>query len=403
MNYYSWDYPSAAPHELALTTALAAVPGTDPEHPRWSLQIAVSSEAMLASERPPMNVTLVLDTSGSMSGTSIELLRSTSEAIAGSLRVGDTVSVVEWDTSNTWSLANHPITGPDDRELLRTIRKISANGGTDLNGGLVSGYELAKRTWNPQAINRLVLISDGGANAGVTDIELIGKNAALGGDNGVYLVGVGVGDSNSYNDQLMDQVTDAGKGASVFIGSDLDAEQMFGGRFLETMGIAARDVRVELTMPPGFEIVRFSGEEYSTVAEDIEPQHLAPNDTMVFHQEIETCAPQLVADDGSAQIDVKVTWHDRDSFEAQELSRSYSFGELTGGTQPSQAAAGLQLKKGAAVFAYASGLQQLSNHYGGDASQLLSEARAAVDAARSVLPSDPDLAQIDRILAALGG
>ena len=233
----------------------------------------------------------------------------------------------------------------------------------------------------------------------MTDIELIGQNAALGGDSGVYLVGVGVGDSNSYNDQLMDQVTDAGKGASVFVGSELDAEQMFGGRFLETMGVAARDVRVELTMPPGFEIVRFSGEEYSTVAAEIEPQHLAPNDSMVFHQEIETCAPQLVGDD--AQIDVKVTWHDRDSFEGRELSRSYSFGELTGSLEATQVRANLQLKKGAAVFAYANGLQQLS--HGGDAGQALSEARAAVDAARLVLPNDPDLAEINRIIAALGG
>jgi Ca-activated chloride channel family protein len=398
MNYYSWDYPAAAPRELALSTALAAVPGTDPEHPRWSLQIAVTSEAMAASERPPMNVTLVLDTSGSMSGKSIELLRSTSEAIAGSLRVGDTVSVVEWDTSNTWSLANHRVGGPDDRELLRTLRRIDADGGTDLHGGLSSGYELAMRTWDPQAINRLVLISDGGANAGVTDIDLIAEHAALGGENGVYLVGVGVGDSGSYHDHLMDTVTDAGKGASVFIGSELDAEQMFGARFLETMGVAARDVRVELNLPPGFEIVRFSGEEYSSVAEEIEPQHLAPNDTMVFHQEIETCAPHLVSDD--AEIEVEVSWHDRDSFEARSLRRSYTFGELFDRGEPSDRA-DLQLKKGAAIFAYARGLQAMTRNYGGG--QALSEARASLDAARLVLPNDPDLAEIDRIVDALGG
>src|SRR5690606_14876854 len=146
-------------------------------------------------------------------------------------------------------------------------RKLDANGGTDLYGGLSSGYELAGRTWNPQAINRLVLISDGGANVGITDIELISQNAVRGGDDGVYLVGVGVGDAGSYHDRLMDDVTDAGKGASVFIGSEQDAAQMFGERFLETMGVAARDVRVELTLPPGFEIVSFSGEEYSSVAE----------------------------------------------------------------------------------------------------------------------------------------
>jgi Ca-activated chloride channel family protein len=389
MNYYGWDYPAAAPGELALTTALQAVPGSDPEHPRWSLQIAVTSEAMSASERPPMNVTLVLDTSGSMEGKSIALLKATSEAIAGSLRTGDTVSMVEWDTSNTWSLANHPVSGPDDHKLLRAIRRLDANGGTDLHGGLSSGYELANRTWNPQAINRLVLISDGGANVGITDIDLIGENAKRGGQDGVYLVGVGVGDAQTYHDQLMDEVTDAGQGASVFIASEVDAEQMFGARFLETMGVAARDVRVELTLPPGFDLVSFSGEEYSTVAEEIEPQHLAPNDTMVFFQELETCAPQLVSD--AATIDVKVTWHDRDSHEPREFARNYTFGELLNGTDEG---AILQLAKGEAIFAYARGLQNSISKQ---------DARAAVDRARRLLPNDADLAEIDRILAALDG
>jgi Ca-activated chloride channel family protein len=384
MNYYSWDYPAAAPRELALTTAMRVVPGSDPEHPRWALQIAVTSEAMSASERPPMNVTLVLDTSGSMGGESIALLKATSEAIAGSLRTGDTVSMVEWDTSNSWPLANHRVSGPDDHKLLRAIARLDADGGTDLHGGLSSGYELAARTWDPQAINRLVLISDGGANVGITDIDLISENATRGGMDGVYLVGVGVGDARTYHDELMDAVTDAGKGASVFVGSEVDAEQMFGARFLETLGVAARDVRVELTLPPGFDLVSFSGEEYSTVAEEIEPQHLAPNDTMVFFQEIETCAPQLVSD--AATIDVKVTWRDRDSHEPRELARSYTFGELVAGTD-------LQLAKGEAIFAYARGLQNST----------LADAREAVDRARRQMPNDSDLAEIDRILTALGG
>jgi Ca-activated chloride channel family protein len=400
MNYYSWDYAAAAPRELALTTALAQVPGTDPEHPRWSLQIAVTSEAMRADERPPMNVTLVLDTSGSMRGKSIHLLRDASQAIAGSLRAGDTVSLLEWDTQNTWTLANHAVTGPNDPALRRAIRRLDANGGTDLYGGLSSGYQLANQTWDPQAINRLVLISDGGANVGITDVDLIGENAIRGGDDGIYLVGVGVGDSGTYNDHLMDSVTDAGKGASVFIGSPADAREMFGDRFLETMGVAARDVRVELTMPPGFNLASFSGEEYSTVAAEIEPQHLAPNDTMVFFQELETCAPQLL--DPAAKIDVKVTWHDRDSHEARELGRSYSFAELLDPSSTNAAHEQDQLSKGEAIFAYAQALER-SQEIGVAGGQPWSDARQALDRARQRLPRDPDLAEIDRIVRALGG
>ncbi|MCA9696140.1 MAG: VWA domain-containing protein, partial [Myxococcales bacterium] len=260
MNYYGFDYPEAADGELALYSAMQLVEGMDT---RWRMQIAVSSEMMTPDERPAMNVTLVLDTSGSMAGAPINLLKESCRAIAAQLRQGDTVSMVEWDTQNTWTLAGYPVSGPDDPMLLQKINAVTAGGGTDLNGGLTSGYELAQSVFDANMLNRLVLISDGGANAGVTDIAIIADNAAYGGSDGIYLVGVGVDDDSSYNDELMDVVTDAGKGASVFVPSNDEAWKVFGDDFEATMAIAARNVQVELTMPPGFEIVKFSGEEFS--------------------------------------------------------------------------------------------------------------------------------------------
>lgn len=57
------------------------------------------------------------------------------------------------------------------------------------------------------------------------------------------MVGVGVGSADTYNDTLMDQVTDAGKGASVFVPDADEAWRMFDERFLETLLVAARDGR----------------------------------------------------------------------------------------------------------------------------------------------------------------
>ncbi|MFO7562850.1 MAG: VWA domain-containing protein [Enhygromyxa sp.] len=102
----------------------------------WRLQLAVSSEVMTPEERPAMNLTLVLDTSGSMAGEPIEMLKKSCRAIAAHLREGDTVSVVEWDTQNTWSLAGYAVTGPNDQTLLGIINAAEPGGGTDLNGGL---------------------------------------------------------------------------------------------------------------------------------------------------------------------------------------------------------------------------------------------------------------------------
>ena len=68
--------------------------------------------------------------------------------------------------------------------------------------------------------HRVVLISDGGANAGVTDLDLIASEASDSDGEGTYLLGVGVGSPGVYKHELMDAVTDAGKGAYVFIDSE---------------------------------------------------------------------------------------------------------------------------------------------------------------------------------------
>jgi Ca-activated chloride channel family protein len=386
MNYYEFAYPPAEDGTLAAHAAMQPMEGFED---RYRLQLAITSESMLPEERPRLNLTLVMDTSGSMDGKAIELLRETGKVIAGQLREGDTVSMVEWDTQNTWVLSDHAVSGPDDPEVVQAIDALDASGGTDLNAGLISGYELAQEVFDPQALNRLVLISDGGANAGVVDPELIGQNAVYGGADGIYLVGVGVHSGwDSYDDELMDVLTDLGKGASLFIDSAAEANEMFGDRFLETMAIAARNVQVELTMPPGFEIVKFSGEEFSADPEAIEPQHIAPNDAMVFHQQVQTCAPDEL--DAEARIAVEVTWQDPWSFETRSLTQDWTFGEL-------RSADPALLLEGAAVLAYAEALSA----YPTQGSQALLPAIEAVDAARAEQPEDEDLATIAAILDAL--
>ena len=386
LNYYSFDYPAADAGTLALHTSL--LHEEDAPEGEYKLQIAVASPALDNANRAKMNLTLVLDESGSMSGMPMGLQQETCRVIASSLRAGDIVSLVGWDTANAVKLAGHEITGANDPTLVSACDGLSAGGGTDLHGGLVTGYDLAQQHYDETRINRIVLMSDGGANAGVTDEELIGQHAGSQDQDGIYMVGVGVGEGG-YNDALMDHVTDIGKGASVFIDSAEEAQKVFGDRFVSTMAVAARDVQVQLDMPPGFEIVKFSGEEFSAVPEEIEPQHIAPNDTMVFHQTIATCAPELAGED--AEITVTARFRDAITFEAQEVTQTVTFGELLGEVDP-------QLLKGAAVFAYADGLQQFRDNEDLGALSLASD---AIDRAEEVLPGDPDLAEMRAVLQAL--
>ena len=378
LNYYSFDYPVADPGEVTLRAELR-----DLGEGEYQLQIGVGSESIDRQQREPMNVTLVLDESGSMGGEPIDLLKATARAIAGELREGDIISMVSWDTSNNIRLQNHPVSGPDDPTVLDAIAGIEASGGTNLHGGLTTGYELAQQNFEPGRINRVVLISDGGANVGVTDADLIGDMAGGEDEEGIYMVGVGVGSRSTYNDELMDTVTDRGKGASIFIPSVDEADEMFGERFINSMAVAVRDVQVQLDLPPGFEIKRFSGEEYSDDPSEIEPQHLAPNDAMVFFQHIETCAPELI--DADTELSVTARWQDPITFQERELSVTRTFGELLDDNSP-------QLEKGAAILAYAEALEN---------KEALVHAFAELERAEAALPGDEDLAEIRKVLEAL--
>jgi Ca-activated chloride channel homolog len=266
-----------------------------------------------------------------------------------------------------------------------------ADGSTDLHSGLVTAYALAEENFSQNRINRVILMSDGGANTGITDVELIAEAADDSEGEGIYMMGVGVGDPTYYNDELMDDVTDAGKGAYIFVDSEEEADLMFGERFLTNIEVAARDVRVELDLPPTFAMVEFHGEEYSTNPEEVEPQHLAPNDAMIYHQIVGSC--DATAYDDTTPITVTADYYHPFTLSPLTATFDTTIGELLGDDAA-------LLLKGDAVVAYAEALKAVRDAPNNEEKlAILDGAIAAVDAAADVLAGDPDLVEISGLLA----
>ncbi len=379
LNYYTFDYAAAPAGSVTIDLQLR--PTADPE--LYDFQIGLASEAMSADERAPMNLVFSIDGSGSMSGAPTALVKESLRSIASVLEAGDVVSAVSWNSSSNVLLQHREVDGPDDPEVLSMIAGLGSNGSTDLSSGLRKAYELASDRYDPTRINRVILLSDGGANVGETDAELIGSHAEDADGAGIYMVGVGIG-GGSYNDHLMDVVTDLGKGASLFVPSAAEAEKMLADRFVSTVGVAARDVHVELDLPAELVIVQFSGEEKSTNKDEVEPQHLAPNDAMVFYHQLEAC--EAMSDD--LVIRVVATWTDPMTLEARSAETSATIGELLAGPDR-------QLRKGAATYWTA---KALFDSRTGVKSDSWSHAVDAVAAARSAAPDDRELDELDSML-----
>lgn len=343
LNYYRIGYAAPPAGQLRLVPQL----GVGTEEGTYDLQIGVRSFDAVTPRRP-MTITFILDTSGSMNGPSIERERAVVQAVAQSLAAGDVVNMVTWSTSNATVMSGHEVSGPNDATLMAAANALSADGGTNLHGGLVAGYDLATAHYGPNRLNRVLLISDGRANVGVTDETLIGQHADDADQEGIYMVGVGTGPPDGYNDLLMDTVTDAGRGAYVYVDSLAEAEHLFVDRFDEVMEVAARGVQVELTMPWYFEMHKFYGEEYSENPEEVTPQHLAPSDAMIFSQVLRACDPAVV--DEQDTVEVKATWETPLTYQPMETSVSVTVADLLAASKD-------QLVKGKAIVAYAEALK----------------------------------------------
>jgi len=377
LNYYriAYDAPPAGDLSIIPTMGDTAVAG------ELDLQLGVRSFDAIKPRRP-MTITFVLDTSGSMNGEPMARERATVLAIAQSLAEGDIINMVTWNTDNNVVLAGRKVTGPNDPEVVAAANALSASGGTNLSSGLAAGYKLAQEHYGTERLNRVILISDGGANVGNTDADFIGGQSQDADKEGIYLVGVGTGPASGYNDHLMDAVTDKGRGAYVYLDNPAEATRMFVDRFDETMEIAARGVQVEITLPWYMRMHKFYGEEYSSNPQEIEPQHLAPSDAMIFNQVVKACDPSSI--DMNDTVKVVARWKTPLTYIAREVEVTKTLGEML-------AAPKEPLLKGKAIVAYAEALKSPS-------SETLAAALDAVQKAKAGAP-DPELDEIAGLIA----
>ena len=162
----------------------------------------------------PLNVTLVLDASGSMSeGNRVDIARAAAESIRVGLRRGDTIGVVHFTNDVVHDLTVRH-TRPDDRDVSNSISKLRPRGATNVQAGLDRGVELAQqaRYDRPDAYNYIILMSDGVANVDATNPFAILESTADGNDaNPLRLITIGVGIGN-YNDHLLEQLAQHGNG-----------------------------------------------------------------------------------------------------------------------------------------------------------------------------------------------
>lgn len=208
-------------------------------------------------KRAPVNLAIVLDKSGSMSGQKIEQARRAAIDALSLLNSNDIVSVVTYDTTVSVLV---PATKMSDRESIeKAIRTIQADGSTALFDGVSKGAAEVRKFLDKERVNRIVLLSDGLANSGPsTPAELGALGASLMRENiSVSTLGLGLG----YNEDLMVQLAKKSGGNHHFIEKATELADIFRGEFEDVLSVVAQEVEMTIRVPEGIRPVRVLGND----------------------------------------------------------------------------------------------------------------------------------------------
>lgn len=192
--------------------------------------------------RKPLDIVLVLDRSGSMSG---EPLRAVTKAAAQLLRLvgaDDRIGVVAFDDGVDLVL---PLGKHDPVAAGRTIRAIGAGGSTNLSGGWLKALEMLLADQRADAMRRIVVLTDGHANVGLCDADellpLVGSGIAQGVSTSC------IGFDDGYDEKLLAGMADAGRGNDYWCAGPDQATAVFADEFTGLASVVAQNVSVEIT------------------------------------------------------------------------------------------------------------------------------------------------------------
>jgi Ca-activated chloride channel family protein len=205
--------------------------------------------------RTPLNLAVVLDKSGSMTGAKLEKAKQAALQLVDRLTSRDVFSLVVYSDEARVLV---PAQYVEDKEALKDkIEGIEAGGSTALYAGVKTGARQIQEYFSNKRINRVILLSDGLANVGPSstrDLRRLGGDLA---EKGISVTTIGVGDD--YNEDLMAGLAEASDANYYYVKDTERLPEIFAKELGELLTVAAREIRIEITCPDGVRPIGFIG------------------------------------------------------------------------------------------------------------------------------------------------
>ena len=251
INYFNYDFSQAkrlANAPFLVSTETVAAPWRTANR---IIKVAIKADDPTITKQsalPPANLVFLVDVSGSMSDNDkLPLVKSSLKMLSKQLRAQDTISIVTYAGHTQVTL---PATkGSDTDKILAAIDSLNASGSTNGEAAIKLAYQQAKIHYKKDGINRILMMTDGDFNVGVSDVDEMLDIIRRERDSGVSLSTFGFGEDN-LNDHMMEQVADNGNGNYSYIDSLSEAKKALVDEMSATFNTVAKDVKVQVEFNP---------------------------------------------------------------------------------------------------------------------------------------------------------
>lgn len=242
VNYFHYNYPVPESREEPFqpTVTIVDSPWTQG---RKLMQIGIKGYE-ITGEKPHSNLVFLLDVSGSMdSPDKLPLLKNSMKLLLDSLQPDDTVSIVVYAGAAGTVLA--PTKVSERSTIYNALDNLQAGGSTAGGAGIELAYNLAEQNFNKEAVNRVILATDGDFNVGITNRDQLKDYVAKKRETGIFLSVLGFGQGN-YNDDLMQALAQNGNGVAAYIDTLSEARKVLLDEASSTLFPIAKDVKFQI-------------------------------------------------------------------------------------------------------------------------------------------------------------
>lgn len=313
----AYSAPQGKANQVGLDVAMANATLLADKKQTTYLKVSLTGFDLAANkQRTPVNVAIVLDKSGSMSGQKIDQARRAAIRAIERLVADDIVSVVAYDSTVKVIVPATKLT--DKQAVIERIRKINSGGSTALFAGVSKGAAELRKFFDHNRVNRIILLSDGLANVGPQSASELGELGASLNKEGIAVSTLGLG--LDYNEDLMVKLAKRSGGNHHFIEHTADLVRIFNYEFDDVLSVVAQEVNIIIDLEPGIRPVRVLNTDA-----DINGQQVITNLSQLYanqekHVLLEVEVPATAADKTIKVAQVGVSYANMATHKTDELS-----------------------------------------------------------------------------------